>query len=186
MSSIFIRGQNYQIESVSDILINIGASAVEAGLKTSLQISNFAYFLKSCCPSVPDKYCRLLGFSPSGEPVFTLTLDVDEVVSLQGSIVLEFLGGRIERLEALKGENSETDKKISEKIKIIKKAVEEVSVGLKQITVTALIDTLEIGDPNTSSNILPANTTIDNTIPLREQIRRLEEQVKAAESKAKV
>lgn len=186
-ATVTIRGENYSIESVSDLLIASASTALEQGLTKSSAISTFAYFLKSCCPSIPDHYCRILGFSPQSEPIFAMSLDSDEIVSLHAAIVVEFLKNRINRLDSLKGENVETDKKIINKIATIKEAIFSIEGGIKRITIDALVETLDVGvGTNVSpTTVMPANTAIDNTIELREQIKMLEGQLKAVE-KSKV
>lgn len=183
-ATVAIRGENYPIESASDLLIASASAALEQGLTKSSAISTFAYFLKSCCPSIPDQYCRILGFSPQSEPIFAMSLDSDEVVSLHAAIVVEFLKNRINRLDALKGENTDTDKKIVAKIATIKEAILSIEGGIKRITIDALVETLDVGvgqnNPH-QTTVMPANTAIDNTVALREQIKMLEGQLQAVE-----
>lgn len=182
MSQIFIRGQNYPIEPVGDILLSSASTALEQGLTTPSAVSTFAYFLKSCCPTLPDKYCRILGFTPQNDPIFCMSLDSDEIVSAHAVIVAEFLKNRINRLDSLRGQNSETDKKISDKVAGLKQAIELVESGISRITIDALVETLDVGAGTGDRNaILPPSTTIEGTNSLREQIKVLQGQLEAAE-----
>lgn len=193
MNQISIRGQQYEIESVSDLLIALSTAALEQGLLKPSTVSAFGYFLKSCCPSIPDKYCRILGFSPTGEPIFSLSLDSDEVVSLQSAITIFFLKQRIQRLEDLKADEPELSQKISDQIASISQAISLVEQGLKRITVEALVESAEIVTPQnagpspkptmkSANNVLPANATIDRTVNIRKQIEDLQGQLKQVET----
>lgn len=182
LGTVTFRGQAYSIDSVSDILINIGAMAIEQGLTKLSAISQFAYFLKSCCPSISEEFCKILGFTPTGEPVFTLALDSDEIITSYTTITIAFLKGRIARLETLKGNSHETDKKIADKILTFKDAIETASSGVSKITINALVETVAVETTNPQQPQITEATAIKDSASILQQIKMLEEQLKATEA----